>query len=60
MNLEADPPKPKIKQKLLKCSLSCRGRAQLSQMKIQTMHLALRPNLKICDSEVLEKWVSFY
>jgi hypothetical protein len=60
MNLGADPPEPKIKRQIAECSLSCRGRTRLSQMKIKTMHLALSPNLKICNSEVFEKWVGFY
>jgi hypothetical protein len=41
-------------------SLCCRGRTQFSQMKIKTTHLVVRPTLKIRDSEVFEKWVSFY
>jgi hypothetical protein len=49
MNLGADPPEPKCSAE---GSLSCRGRKDLSRMKIS-------PNLKICDSEVLEKWVGF-
>jgi hypothetical protein len=60
MNLEADPPKSKIKQQIVlsdHCLLAART---LSRMKIKITLLAVSPNLKICDSQVFEKWVGFY
>jgi hypothetical protein len=45
---------------LTKRSPFCFGRKYLGQIKTRTAHLAIRPDLKISDREVLEKRVGLY
>jgi len=39
--------------------VSCVGCAHLCQSKTSTTHLPIRPDLKISNREVFEKWISF-